>query len=235
MASLREPSSSEVLGVLTSVHPTNGRRRHWNLTGSDALWLARMLRAEDGSYSDPEEGYRVGRVMLSMILRRLAVVFFDGPYSSVTHLLRGDESGRSPKGWSEPLRWTGLRFPSSPEKLALYQRAQARTWAELPDYYRRAVLDTLTGRVGLVAPSVVDAAAPEFTARRMADPAIGGAAGWRREHHGTRSWLISTTRSRSWPESNVYIGGSGGAFQPSLLALALVGGLGAALAWRVYA
>lgn len=202
-----------VVGQLISRDP-QGRTKSWDITDTDLLWCGRMLRAEDGRYdSDPERGYRVGRVMVSMIARRLGVNFFGGPYTSITHLLIGDPSGEQPYGWSQPLRFHN---PVHPE-------AKRWTWEEIPEYYRRAVVDTLTGRVPMVAPNVVDAAAPEFTARRLADPNVGGRYGWRREQHGTRSWLISTSKSRGWGDVHVRGGASDAASLVKVLAAGAVG------------
>jgi hypothetical protein len=184
-----------------------GRVRTWPVTTDDVLWVARTLIAEDGQYDDANEGYHVGRVMTSMLVRRLAIQFHAGPFTSVTHLLRGNPNGGNPKGWSQPIRYYGL-FHDSAEMKARYLRHQSRAWNDIPEYYRRAAFDTLSGRVSLVAPHVVDAAAPEFTRRRLEDPNVGGREGWRREQHGTRSWLISTTKSRAWPETSV-VGASG--------------------------
>lgn len=237
------PNPSSVLGVLVSVNPASGATRRWGITGTDALWLGRMLVAEDGWYtSNPEKGYAAGRAMVSMILRRLAVVFARGSYTSTTHLLRGDPSGGNPQGWSSPLRFTqGSESSSS---------AQTRAWGDIPDYYQRAVLDTVTGRVALTAPSVVDAAEGSacsgpgtaawttnacFTERRIAEH--GG--DWRRELPGlTKSWLVSTSASRRWPEENVYIAGGARAHSPLgerveqlLMPLAVLGAVAALAAF----
>jgi hypothetical protein len=217
------PDPSRIYGTLTSQRPSDGATRSWAISGDDVLWLGRMLVAEDGAKSaseSVEHAYTRGRAMASMILRRLGVTYFAGPYQSTTHLLRGDPSGGSPQGWSSPLRYTQGSESSS--------AAQTRAWAAIPDYFQRAVLDTVTGRVALIAPHVVDAAegaactmnplpaSPNtnracFTEVRIRD----NAPSWRREFPGlTRSWLISTTNSRSWPEENVYI--EGGARASSL-------------------
>lgn len=217
------PAMNAVVGVLIAQNPETDAVRRWQITGADVLWLGRMLCAEDGFRGTNEteaRAYERGRAMVSMILRRLGVHFFSGPYTSVEHLLRGNPSGGNPKGWSSPIRHSqGIESNS---------RATARPWAEVPGYYQAAVLDTVTGRVPFIAAHVVDAAEgstcplsplPDnantdlrcFTEVRIAQ----NAPDWRREFPGlTRSWLISTSRSRRWPEENIYIEGGARARTP---------------------
>lgn len=206
------PAANAVVGVLVSKSPTRGTERRWNITGNDVLWLGRMCVAEDGPKSateTTEHAYERGRAMVSMILRRLGVWAFSGPYTGPAHLLRGDANGTV--GWSSPLRYQQGRESSS--------AAQTRPWSDIPDYFQRAVLDTVTGRVPLSAAHVVDAAeggscAGQGTSQWSTDACftergiVANAPSWKREFPGlTRSWLISTTTSRAWPEDDIYIEG----------------------------
>lgn len=167
-----------------------------DLFEDDALWMGRMLVGEEGSRAT----FEAAHVLVSVLLRRFAAMA--GPrlargqapqWSTITDLLRA---------WSQPLQ-------ERQEATEHRMRIRSLAWTELSEPIRRAVLDTMTGRVPLWGrgTGAIDAAAPGFVRFREPD--------WRLVDSPAASWVWSTAVGRAAPEPTVVGGqpwaaGSGG-------------------------
>lgn len=190
--------------------------RTFELRWQDALWAARMLVGEEGW--SHRAGYEAGRVILSSMVRRWVQVLPSWP--SLERVLRGTPESGDAMGYSDP-----VRFDSTPNP-----RIESIEWERVPEFYRRAVLDTMTGRVPLAARGVVHFANRDFTLNKINNPQARGhddavRERWQIVPSAAKNATVTTARSRVAAEP-VVRGGSG--LDPKRLLL--VGGSVLALA-----
>jgi hypothetical protein len=176
--------------------------RTFVLTHEDALWCGRMMIGEEGPAlsqfqngrwkSAHPNGYEATRAVVGSMIRRFVQV---GAWSSLTKLLRGTPEPGDAGGYSQPIRFDDHRVPA----------LEAMTWEQIPDAYRRAILDMFTGRVALGARTAIHFANREFTRKRMTpgEPEYLPSTtreGWRLVPSIAKNVMVSTSSSRSKPE-----------------------------------
>lgn len=223
-----------------------GSRCRVELDLDDALWTARAVYGETtggGDARDPER-YAV----VSCWLRRWAIV-------NDARIKRGD-SPLWPRfrdlvlAHSQPVnpRWAeggdlAERRGSTEAQLARRARIRGMAWNDIPERYRRPVLDLFTGRKALTGRPAVDFAAPflwtryglDYSTRQKREETAPAAVQRKNPAHRYVSIpgrfdrganvLVSTPDSRRAPEPRVVGAGPGGGVGALALAAVAVGGL----------
>ena len=175
-------------------------RVKWNLTETDRLWAARMLVGEEGR----DVTFEQGRVILSVMLRRMAIVTADHRrrglpvrFPTFVSFIRG--TATRPRGYSQPISiyWQNRGSQARQDRRA---RIRSLAWPNIPENARRAADAVLTGRAKLWGAGT---GAEEFADAPTSRSFMERNPGSYRVAAPTVNWMISTRLGRAYPDPYV--------------------------------